>query len=253
MADGGRRLENYRKRSFKEMDQDRRYAALPLARDLLPTLDNLHRALDAARNGGDVTQLAQGVQMVARQFDEILAKHSSLPIAAVDKPFDPNLHQALQQVPSPGKPPLTVLAECERGYKNARSGGPAQHGHCVGARNQRVPLGTTDADITITSANPAITCGREFPVHHVEADEEVPRVWQAKAKRKIGPGAENHLQRLGLLPDRLSQRFVQRRPPTPTRLRQKSSESKSDSKSESKSQSKSSPSDSGGKSSNSKD
>src|SRR5262245_38769967 len=62
-------LENYRKRVIKEMDQDRRYAALPLARDLLPALDNLQRALDAARNGGDVNQLAQGVQMVARQFD----------------------------------------------------------------------------------------------------------------------------------------------------------------------------------------
>ena len=54
--------------------------------------------------------------MVARQFDEILAKHAVVPIAAVGKPFDPNRHQALQQVPSPDNPPLTVLAECERGY-----------------------------------------------------------------------------------------------------------------------------------------
>jgi len=47
MADGGPDLENYRKRVIKEMDQDRRYAAFRWARDLLPTLDNLHRALDA--------------------------------------------------------------------------------------------------------------------------------------------------------------------------------------------------------------
>jgi molecular chaperone GrpE len=109
-------LDNYRRRVQKEADQERRYASLPLARDLLPALDNLHRALEAARNGGDVNQLAQGVQMVARQFDDIFAKHSIVPIAAANKPFDPNLHQALQQVPAADKPPLTVLQECERGY-----------------------------------------------------------------------------------------------------------------------------------------
>ncbi len=109
-------LDNYRRRVQKEADQERRYASLPLARDLLPALDNLHRALEAARNGGDVNQLAQGVQMVARQFDDIFARHSIVPIAAANKPFDPNLHQAIQQVPAPDKPPLTVLTECERGY-----------------------------------------------------------------------------------------------------------------------------------------
>lgn len=109
-------LDNYRRRVQKEAEQERRFAVLPLARDLLPALDNLHRALEAARNGGDVNQLAQGVQMVSKQFDDILARHSVVPINAVDQPFDPNLHQALQQRPAPGKPPMTVLAECERGY-----------------------------------------------------------------------------------------------------------------------------------------
>jgi molecular chaperone GrpE len=109
-------LDNYRRRVQKESEQERRYAVLPLARDLLPALDNLHRALEAAKNGGDVKQLVQGVQMVAKQFDEVLAKHSVKPINATGKPFNPNLHQALQQVPAPDKPPLTVLAEYERGY-----------------------------------------------------------------------------------------------------------------------------------------
>src|SRR5262245_24856143 len=109
-------LDNYRRRVQKEAEQERRYAVLPLARDLLPALDNLHRALEAAKNGGDVKQLVQGVQMVAKQFDEILARHAVVPIHATGKPFDPNLHQALQQVPTPGKPPMTVLAEYERGY-----------------------------------------------------------------------------------------------------------------------------------------
>ena len=109
-------LDNYRRRVQKESELDRRFAALPLARDLLPALDNLRRALDSAKNGDDVNQLAQGVQMVSKQFDDILARHSVVPINAVGQPFDPNLHQALQQRPAPDKPPMTVLAECERGY-----------------------------------------------------------------------------------------------------------------------------------------
>ncbi|MBI3863506.1 MAG: nucleotide exchange factor GrpE [Planctomycetia bacterium] len=109
-------LDNYRRRMQKEAEQERRYAVLPLARDILPALDNLQRALESAKSGGDVAQLAQGVQMVARQFDDILARHSVVPIAAVGQPFDPNLHQALQQMPAPDKPPMTVLTECERGY-----------------------------------------------------------------------------------------------------------------------------------------
>jgi molecular chaperone GrpE len=109
-------LDNYRRRVQKEAEQERRFAVLPLARDLLPALDNLRRALDAAKSGGDVNQLAQGVQMVAKQFDDILARHAVVPINAVDQPFDPHLHQALQQRPAADKPPMTVLDECERGY-----------------------------------------------------------------------------------------------------------------------------------------
>ncbi|MBS0260839.1 MAG: nucleotide exchange factor GrpE [Planctomycetes bacterium] len=110
-------MENYRRRILKEMEQDRRYAVLPLARDLLPALDNLHRALDAAKTGGDVAQLASGVQMVAKQIDEILSRHSITAINAAGQPFDPNLHQAIQQVPAPGKPAMSVLNELERGYR----------------------------------------------------------------------------------------------------------------------------------------
>jgi molecular chaperone GrpE len=109
-------LDNYRRRAQKEMEQERRYAMMPLARDLLPALDNLQRALEAARVSQDAGRLIEGVQMVARQFDDILQKHAVLPINAVDKPFDPNLHQALQQMPSADKPPMTVLTECERGF-----------------------------------------------------------------------------------------------------------------------------------------
>jgi molecular chaperone GrpE len=110
-------LDNYRRRSRKEADEARRFAVLPLAEDLLPALDNLQRALEAAKTATDASQLVQGVQMVARQFDEILGRHQITPIEALGKPFDPNLHRALQQIPGSDQPPMTVLMEYERGYQ----------------------------------------------------------------------------------------------------------------------------------------
>jgi molecular chaperone GrpE len=109
-------LENYRKRVQRERDEDRRYAALPLVRDLLPAIDNLHRALEAAKAGGNVGDLTQGIDLVLKQLDDVLARHGAKPIDAVGKPFDPNLHAALTQVPTSEHPPLTVLQEVERGY-----------------------------------------------------------------------------------------------------------------------------------------
>ena len=110
-------LENYRKRAQKELDQERQYRALPVVRDVLPALDNLHRALQMAKNTQDAEQLIKGVQMVAQQFEEALAKHAVQQIEAVGKPFDPNLHEAIQQAPSKDHPPMTVLHDVEKGYQ----------------------------------------------------------------------------------------------------------------------------------------
>ncbi|HUG92194.1 MAG TPA: nucleotide exchange factor GrpE [Planctomycetaceae bacterium] len=110
-------LENYRKRVQREMDEARRYQVLPLARDVLPVLDNLRRAIAAAEEGGDPSGLVEGVRLVLQQFEDILARHHVTPIEAVGQPFDPNLHEALQQVPAPGVPPMTVVEEFQRGYR----------------------------------------------------------------------------------------------------------------------------------------
>lgn len=110
-------LENYRKRSQKELEQERQYRSLPVARDVLPALDNLQRALQVAKTSKDVDQLLQGVQMVATQLQEALTRHAVVPIEAVGKPFDPNLHEAIQQAPSKDHPPMTILHEVERGYQ----------------------------------------------------------------------------------------------------------------------------------------
>lgn len=110
-------LENYRKRAQKELDQERQFRSLPLCRDVLPAFDNLLRTLQTAKAAKDVDTLVKGVEMVVRQFEEALARHSILPIPSVGTPFDPNLHEAIQQAPSKDHPPMTVLHEVERGYR----------------------------------------------------------------------------------------------------------------------------------------
>ena len=54
--------------------------------------------------------------MVAEQFESILSSHALEPIEAAGKPFDPNKHEAVQQVPSDEHPPMTVIEEIERGF-----------------------------------------------------------------------------------------------------------------------------------------
>ena len=111
-------LENYRKRVQKEREQDFLFRALPLAGDLLPVVDNLRRAIAAAEQSQNVDELRQGVEMVLRQFEEALAKHSISPIeASPGQPFDPNFHEAIQQIPSADHPPMAILQELERGYR----------------------------------------------------------------------------------------------------------------------------------------
>jgi molecular chaperone GrpE len=109
-------LENYRKRVQREAELAAKFASLPLIRDLLPALDNVSRTVQAAEQTSNVDDLVQGLQMVQKQFDDIFARHSASPIKAVGEMFDPNLHEALQQVPTDEHPPMTVIQELERGY-----------------------------------------------------------------------------------------------------------------------------------------
>lgn len=111
-------FENYQKRSARERDQERKYWYAPLALDLLPVLDNLERALDAARKAGDEGPLTQGVAMVQAQFLEMLRRHGIVPIEAAGKAFDPNLHQALMQQTTEEVPPGTVVQVVEQGFLN---------------------------------------------------------------------------------------------------------------------------------------
>ncbi len=111
-------LENFRKRTRKDYEEQLRFAALPLVEDLLQVRDNLVRAIDAAATtGGSTEGLKAGVEMVAKQFDDVLAKHGIKPIPAVGQPFDPNVHQAISQTPSPEHGEGVVAIEATTGFQ----------------------------------------------------------------------------------------------------------------------------------------
>jgi molecular chaperone GrpE len=109
-------FENYQKRAAREREEERRYAATPLARDLLPAFDNLQRAVDAARQVGEQGPLVQGVAATQAQLLQVLARHGVKPIEALHQPFDPNRHEAVMQQPSADHPSGTVLQVLQQGF-----------------------------------------------------------------------------------------------------------------------------------------
>jgi len=107
---------NWQKRAKTQADVDRQYAIGNLALDLLGGIDNFERAIEAARQAG-ATSIVDGLDLVQRQFQQVLAKHGIQPIEAMGHPFDPNIHEALMRLPDPDKPEETVVQELSRGYR----------------------------------------------------------------------------------------------------------------------------------------
>lgn len=109
-------FENYQKRQQRDLQQERRYAQAPLAGDLLPAIDNLDRALEAAAKAGDQGPLTQGVKLVMGQVVDVLRRHGIQKVESLNKPFDPNAHEAVTQIPSADVAPQTVIQVLEQGW-----------------------------------------------------------------------------------------------------------------------------------------
>ena len=110
-------LENYRKRVQREQQQESRYALMPLLRDLLPLLDNIQRAINAAENNEGTQSLLEGFKLVSQQLESILVQHDCQPIAALGKTFDPNLHEAVSQTASEEFEAGKIVMEVAVGYQ----------------------------------------------------------------------------------------------------------------------------------------
>lgn len=109
-------FENYKKRMQRERETTLKYAEEELLRDLLPTLDNLERAIEQGRNTEDVTALLEGVEMTYEGFLATLQKFGIKPLAGEGEAFDPNFHEAMAMEDSDQVPANTVINEYQKGY-----------------------------------------------------------------------------------------------------------------------------------------
>jgi len=109
--------ENARKRIRQQSEDSVRLQRENFLRDLLPIVDNLERAVEAARGASGADQpIVEGVEMVLRALLDFLRTHGVTQVSAVGQQFDPQRHEAVDQVHSPDHPPNTVVSEFHRGY-----------------------------------------------------------------------------------------------------------------------------------------
>lgn len=109
-------MENYKKRALKEKEEYVRFALEGIIRDLLPTLDNLERAVEHSKASLDFGGLVEGVGMTVKQFLQSLDKFGVKSVKATGERFDPNIHEAIMQVEEGDYDTDTVVCEHQKGY-----------------------------------------------------------------------------------------------------------------------------------------
>ena len=113
-ADG----ENLKKRAARERAEEIRAATAGLMRDLLPVVDNLERAVQAAQGGGNGQPLVEGVALVLKALTDVLARHGVTRVESKGVRFDPSHHEAVAHVESAEHEPNAVIEEHQPGYRH---------------------------------------------------------------------------------------------------------------------------------------
>ncbi|WP_372748050.1 nucleotide exchange factor GrpE [Litorivivens sp.] len=111
--------QNIRRRAEIDADNARKFAVERFAKDLLPVVDNLERALEnAPQDHADdaVKAVLEGVELTYRSFADMLEKHNLKAINPEGEPFDPQLHEAMSMVEAPGAEPNSVIQVVQKGY-----------------------------------------------------------------------------------------------------------------------------------------
>ena len=109
-------FENYKKRVERERQDQIRFSNERLLKEFLPVVDNLQRALEAAARNGEAPSIAAGVELVIAETLKVLRRAGVEPIVALILPFDPAVHEALQQVETDAVDPGCVVSEVQPGY-----------------------------------------------------------------------------------------------------------------------------------------
>jgi molecular chaperone GrpE len=110
-------LDNHRRRTLREKEELRQFAASRVLEDLLPVIDNLGLGLAAAKApNADLKSLVGGISMVLEQFKTSLSNHGLKEVNPIGQPFDPNLQEALSQQPSADVAEGSVITVVRTGY-----------------------------------------------------------------------------------------------------------------------------------------
>jgi len=112
-------FDNFKKRAAREKQEAIKYANEGLLQKLVPVLEHLDMALAAAQTAGRESSqsLQTGVSMIIQQLRTVLAEAGLEELAALGKPFDPNLHEAISQQETTDVPDGHVLQQVRKGYK----------------------------------------------------------------------------------------------------------------------------------------
>ena len=111
-------FDNFRKRAAREKQDAIKFANENLMTKLIPVLESFDNALAAAEKAPvSATALKDGVAMVSSQLKQILQENGLEEVDALNKPFDPNFHEAIAQQESADVPEGTVLHQARKGYK----------------------------------------------------------------------------------------------------------------------------------------
>ena len=109
-------FENFKKRAEREKLDRIKFANEDLARELLPVVDNLERALTSSESSKDTESIRQGIEIVLEQFLKTLKKFGLVSYASLGEKFDPTRHEAVEQVESTEHEASTIILEFQKGY-----------------------------------------------------------------------------------------------------------------------------------------
>lgn len=109
-------FDNFRKRTQREREELSAYMLQDFMAKLLPVADTFQRAMETASDSGDIESYRQGVEMVHKQFMNILKENGLEKIETVGQLFDPNLHEAVSQTETADQEPGTIVSEFSPGY-----------------------------------------------------------------------------------------------------------------------------------------
>ena len=109
-------LENYKKRTQKEMAEFKRFANASLVKEILGVVDNLERAVESSNGTNDKEQLAQGLDLTLKELLKIFKTFHVTPVESLGEIFDPRYHQAMMQEETTDHPGNIVIKELQKGY-----------------------------------------------------------------------------------------------------------------------------------------